>query len=249
MSLIAENIYKSYNDRLILNDISLTVNPHEIVVLTGKSGIGKTTLLNCLSLLEKADKGTIKCDGIDYTLSSHNEFKKVNLYPLATVVFQQLFLFPHLTNLENIIFGIKPNRKKSITDIFKKKNCNNLHDTIVHTLIKNNVEPTDKLISEIEAMVDELELSEFIMNYPNQSSRGEKQRIALARVMNLDSKYIFMDEITASLDGDGVDIIINTIKRLRDQGKGLFVITHDKYVAKEIADKLIVLENGRIQNV
>lgn len=201
------NLNKSFGKKQILSNINIQIKKGEVTVVRGSSGSGKTTLLRCLTLLEKPDSGKIFIDeDILEFPSKRNDFE--SFYPKITIVYQQLFLWPHLTNRENICLAIS-------------KKINN----------------QDKLLE----LIDYFQMEAFIDNYPNQSSVGQKQRIAIARALVLNPSYIFFDEITSALDSKQIDNMIQIVYDLKKQGIGMFFITHDDRVANKIGDTQVKL--------
>lgn len=206
-------ISKSFGSKLVFNDIDIEICPGQITVIEGTSGSGKTTLLRCLTLLDYPDTGTIGIDEVKYAFPMTGNNCIIFPYPQVTVVFQQLFLWPHLTNRENITLAARK--------------CNHQYQKRLNDLIEY------------------LDMKDFIDNYPNKSSVGQKQRVALARALILDPKYIFFDEITSALDIEQIDNIIKLLLDLKKNQIGIFFITHNLHVAKQVADKILYLENGK----
>jgi ABC-type methionine transport system ATPase subunit len=215
--LIAEQISKKYDHALILNKVSLTLNKGEVSVLLGPSGCGKTTLLRCLCLLDLPNSGNLQ---IDTDKLEFPQTKKTlpKIYPKINIVFQQLFLWNHLSNRENIAFPMRENG-----------------------FDKNEIE---QIISDL---VDELNLSEFIDKLPHQSSVGQKQRIAIARTLALKPKYLLLDEITSALDVVQTNSIVRKIKSLSEKKDiAILLVTHNLDVAKRVADKILFMDKGEI---
>lgn len=213
----AKGISKLIEGHQILNNINLQILPSEITVVFGPSGCGKTTLLRSLSLLDAPDSGEIIIDNYNYRFPSKN--KLTNLpYPKLTVVFQQLFLWQNLTNRENITLALN---KKNSEEYIEKQNY-------------------------LGYLITELQMENYIDKYPNQSSLGQKQRIAIARALILNPDYIFFDEITASLDTIQTAHLIKIIREIKVKNKGILFVTHNLNVAKKIADKAIFLDNGEV---
>lgn len=215
--ITAKNINKSFGTFQVLKDVSIDLNPGEITVLFGPSGCGKTTLLRNLSLLDYPDNGEIKIFEQEYKFPFKKNGKLVLPYPDLTVVFQQLFLWPHLTNKENIKLAINTKRK-------------DYENRLRYFLY----------------LVKEMEMNSYIDKFPNECSLGQKQRIAIARALVLYPKFILFDEITASLDILQTNHIIEMILHLRNSNMGFLYITHNIDLAKKIGDKLMFMEEGKI---
>lgn len=220
--LQAKNIYISINGIPILKDISIKVQPSKITCLIGPSGSGKSTALSCLSLLAKPTKGIVSVDGQEFNFDNgKNEYKNFP-YPKVTVVFQGLFLFPHLTNETNILLPLKEQNKKS---------------------------------SDFDALIDKLNIREVLKKYPNECSGGEKQRVALARQILLEPKYLLLDEVTSALDLETVNTVAKILTELKKKGTGILLITHMINLAKSISDdfyffdKGVMIEEGNIEQL
>jgi ABC-type polar amino acid transport system ATPase subunit len=210
--LVAKGICKSRDNIAVLSDVHIVVKPGEITALIGPSGAGKTTLLKVLSLIELPERGSLKIDGVSYDFPVKDKSKFLPPWPKLTVVFQQLFLWPHLTLRENIMLPLK--RKPGASDYL------------------------DHLLSRFD-------MKSFIDRYPNQASLGQRQRAALVRAMALNPKYILLDEITSSLDVEQVALILSEIRDLAKGGVGILLITHLLHFAREAADSVVFLENGK----
>lgn len=200
-------ISKSFGSKKILDGVNIEITPGEVTVVAGPSGCGKTTLLRCLSLLDNPDKGEIVVDDLTYSFPDGKN-KNPFPYPKITVVYQQLFLWPHLTNKQNITLAVENSDYKG----------------------------------SLAYLTDYFDMKGFIDNYPNQSSLGQKQRIAIARALILEPDYILFDEITSSLDTEQIDNIIEIIRDLKKKEIGIFFITHNLNVAENIGDQTIHLK-------
>ena len=211
-----KNIRKAYAGRDILKGVDLKVEQGKITCLIGPSGGGKTTLLRTLAMLEAPDQGSISIENktYDFPMAAGQGFTPP--WPEMTVVFQSLFLWPHLTLRENIIL---PAKQRGLTHI----------DAYLDELIK---------FFEMEAFID---------RYPNEASRGQQQRVALARALMLKPKYILLDEITSALDVEQVAKVLEKLQGLRDQGIGIFIITHLLGFARRASDQILFLNGGVIE--
>lgn len=209
----AFNIYKQLGKKQVLNNITLDIDDSKINVLFGPSGCGKTTLFRNLVLLDSPDSGKVEIFSNEFTFPTKKKYRNVP-YPKINFVFQQLFLYPHLTNRANILL---PFHKDNQVDI-------ELFDFYTEFF-------------SIESILD---------NYPNESSLGEKQRVAITRALILKPKFIFLDEITSALDIVQSNKIIELLKLLKDKNIGVFLITHNLEIIKQVADNLYFMEYGKI---
>lgn len=209
----AKNLYKSIGNLEILKDITLELKQGEINILFGPSGSGKTTLCRNLSLLDYPDKGEIEIFGHKYLFPQNNIIKDLP-YPKVSFVYQQLFLWPHLKNKQNILLALG-------------KEANDYK-------------------YQLEELVEFLEIKEILNQYPNESSIGQKQRVAIARALILNPEFIFFDEITSALDIVQTKNILQLIKKLRDNGIGILLVTHNLEIFKNNSDNFIFLNKGKI---
>lgn len=208
----ATNITKYANNKKILDDISLELNQGEITILFGPSGSGKTTLCRNLALLDQPDAGIIEIE--NQSFSFPNKQKTLQVPNKVNMVFQQLFLWPHLTNEENILLALDSK--------------------------------TDEKKEHFNYLVKLLNIEGILQNFPNESSVGQKQRVAIARVLILEPEFIFLDEITSALDIVQTNNIIKLLNKLKGEGIGMLIITHDLHLIEKIADKVIFMDTGKI---
>lgn len=217
MILQINNLCKSFNEEILIKDFNLTINKNEIIALVGKSGTGKTTLMRSLNNLEKIDSGSIKVDDTYLCSTSNNKCiyasrKNKRLYQNKIgMVFQDYALFSNLTVLENLI--IAPLSQK---------------------LAKRN-----ELIKKAKKLLEKVNLSDKIDDYPNILSGGQQQRVAIARALMLNPKILCFDEPTSALDSDTTNSIIHLIKDIANQGTGILIITHNNELANKVATKII----------
>ena len=216
--LSATGLTKSLGGKTILHDVAIPVNPGEITVLIGPSGSGKTTLLRALSLLDPPDSGTVAIDDAVYTFPLEEGQSIKPPWPHVTVVFQQFFLWPHLTLRRNITLPIEDKYKG------RKK----------------------VLEGRVRELIEMFDMEQFIDRYPNETSLGQRQRAAIARALILDPSYVLLDEITSALDVEQIHAILKMLQMLRDKGIGILLVTHLIDFARKAANHVVFLDNGRV---
>ena len=212
------NINKSYGENRVLNDISLKVAKGEVVSIIGPSGSGKSTLLRSIADLETVDSGSILIEGYDITEKSMDKKEKKKILLKTGMVFQNFNLFPHMTVRNNIARTLKVVKKASA---------------------KEADEITKQMLAKV-GLIDKID------NYPNELSGGQKQRAAIARAMALDPDILLFDEPTSALDPELVKEVLDLIKKLRDEKTTMLIVSHEMKFVKEISDKVIVMEKGKI---
>ena len=212
------NINKSYGENRVLNDISLKVAKGEVVSIIGPSGSGKSTLLRSIADLETIDSGSILIEGYDITEKSIDKKEKKKILLKTGMVFQNFNLFPHMTVRNNIARTLKVVKKASA---------------------KEADEITKQMLAKV-GLIDKID------NYPNELSGGQKQRAAIARAMALDPDIMLFDEPTSALDPELVKEVLDLIKKLRDEKTTMLIVSHEMKFVKEISDKVIVMEKGKI---
>lgn len=211
-----ENLNKSFGELHILKDINETVKKGEKVVIVGPSGSGKSTFLRCLNLLEKPTSGSIYFEDKDITKLSQ---KEVNLLRLKLgMVFQHFNLFQHLTIRKNITLA--PVKHKLMTQ----------------------AEADEKA----EELLKKVGLYDKADKYPSQLSGGQKQRIAIARSLAMNPEVMLFDEPTSALDPEMVGEVLNLMKELAEDGMTMVVVTHEMGFAREVASRVMFMDNGRI---
>lgn len=219
MSLIEiRGLKKRFGNNVVLDGIDLDINKGDVVAIIGPSGTGKSTLLRSLNLLEKPESGHVKVDGKEYNLTAHSAKEKLELRQQTEMVFQQFNLFKHRTALQNVMEGL----------------------TIVKKLPK--AEAKKIAISELE----KVGMSDRLNYYPKHLSGGQQQRVAIARALALNPKLLLMDEPTSALDPELVGEVLMTIKRAAKEGNTILLVTHEMDFVRNVASKIIFLENGRI---
>ncbi len=209
--LDVQHIFKTYEGRLLLNDISFQVDTGETICLLGASGSGKSTLLRIIAGLEDADSGTVSFNGIDIT-SLPPHLRDFGL------VFQDYALFPHLSVWENVAFGLKMRRLPEI-------------------------EIKERVVNSLE-MVD---LGGFEERQVTDLSGGEQQRVALARALATRPRLLMFDEPLGALDRTLREDLLQELRKILHQTTIPAVyVTHDQEEAFAIADRVLILHEGKI---
>ncbi len=200
----------------VLKGIDLDVNPSEVVVIIGASGSGKSTLLRCINFLEKFKKGTVEIDG--KVIDKNNEKMKNEMRTHVGMVFQHFNLFPHMTVLQNVIEG--PTQVKKISKA--------------------------KAVEIGKYYLEKVGLSDKEAAYPSMLSGGQKQRVAIARALGMEPSVMLFDEPTSALDPELVGEVLSVMKDLAGEGMTMVVVTHEMGFAREVADRVIYMDDGLI---
>jgi polar amino acid transport system ATP-binding protein len=221
--LTLEKITKYFGDLKAVDNINLKVKKGEKVVIVGPSGSGKSTLLRAVNLLEKVEQGRIYFENkeVGYVFKKGKRFldtpKNISfLRSEIGMVFQHFNLFPHMTALENVMEA-----PVTVKKISKQK--------------------ASQIAQEVLAKVG---LSDKKDTHPAKLSGGQKQRVAIARALAMEPKLMLFDEPTSALDPELVGEVFNTIKALAKEGMTMIIVTHQMGFAREIADRVIFMENG-----
>ena len=233
MSILeVEHICKTFEDTEVLRDISFSLEKGQVVSIIGSSGSGKTTLLRCLNFLERPDKGVIRVNGEvlfdaeDVFTRQEAEIRKKRLH--FGLVFQSFNLFPQYTALGNVMLA-KELQAKERPDYKEKKK--EIHEEIE---------------AQAEMLLDQMGLSDRKGNYPHQLSGGQCQRVAIARALALQPDILCFDEPTSALDPELTGEVLRVIKSLADQKTTMIIVTHEMAFARDVADQVIFMDDGRI---
>jgi polar amino acid transport system ATP-binding protein len=214
------NLQKSYGNLDVLKNITFEVNKNDVVAIIGPSGSGKSTLLRSLVNLEKINNGSVRI-GEDYlvkngTYSNPQEIKRITTK--MGMVFQHFNLFPHLTVKDNL--ELAPKMVKSESAEVVRKNSADL--------------------------LEKVGLSTKESVYPANLSGGQKQRVAIARALMMNPDILLFDEPTSALDPELTGEVLKVIKMLAEEHMTMIIVTHEMGFAKEIANKIIFMDNGEI---
>jgi len=213
------NVTKRFGDRVILDKISLTIPPGEIVALLGPSGGGKSTLIRCLNGLNTFDSGEIEVGPHRLVAGSRNHRGDVQQVRQSFgMIFQDFQLFPHLSVLDNITEA--PIRVLALGPSAARDRA--------HLLLKR------------------VGMADFANAFPQQLSGGQKQRVAIARALAMQPRGLLCDEITSALDPELKDDVLDVLVDLKKDGLTMILVTHEIGFARRAADRVVVLCDGRI---
>jgi ABC-type polar amino acid transport system ATPase subunit len=214
-------VTKRFGDRLILDDISLSINRGETVAIIGPSGGGKSTLLRCINGLNHWQAGTVRVE--QHQLAAEGNTRaagdaKRQIRQLVGMIFQDFQLFPHLSVLENV--ALAP----------------------VHVLGSSRHAATDQA----QSLLARVGLADRAAAYPEQLSGGQKQRVAIARALAMQPRALLCDEITSALDPELKHEVLEVLEDLKRDGMTLLMVTHEIGFARRVADRVLVLAGGKI---
>jgi len=239
--LEVQNIHKSFGKVKVLDGISFSIEQGEVIAILGSSGSGKTTLLRSLNFLETPDVGKILLGGqtlFDAELAksvSDAETRRRRLH--FGLVFQSFNLFPQYTVLKNVMLA-----PELLYDEEIAKNCKS---PAARKVAKR------ERYAEIEATARELlhavGLDEKADSYPCMLSGGQQQRVAIARALALKPEILCFDEPTSALDPELTGEVLRVIRSLKDQGYTMIVVTHEMEFARGVADRIIYMADGVIE--
>lgn len=207
-------VSKQFGQNRVLDEVSLTVNPGEVIVILGPSGCGKSTLLRTLNGLEPIQGGDIRFDG--ERLDANTDWQR--LRQRIGMVFQSYHLFPNLTVLENVLLGPVQVQKR---------------------------ERAEALL-QAEQLLTRIGLWERRHDYPRQLSGGQQQRIAIVRALCMNPQVMLFDEVTAALDPEMVQEVLEVIRDLAGSGMTLLIVTHELAFAQAVADRIVFMDGGHI---
>lgn len=216
--LSIRDLHMKYNDNEVLKGINLDVKNGEKIIIMGTSGSGKSTMLRCINHLEKATAGEMIFDGkkIEFNNWKKHDIQYVRLN--TSMVFQNYNLFAHKTALENITEGLIHVRKM------------NRHEAIEIA----------------ETYLEKTGMIEWKDRYPSMMSGGQQQRVGIARALALQPQIIMFDEPTSALDPELVGEVLKVMRQVAEAGITMLVVTHEVAFARDVADKIAILDQGVI---
>ena len=217
--LEVKNLKKHFGSTDVLKGVSFSLEKGQVLAIIGSSGSGKTTLLRCLNFLEEPDEGQILVNGQMLGRSNDEQLRKSRLH--FGLVFQNFNLFPQYTVLENV--------------------------TLAPTLLKKGTpaEIKEKALN----LLEQVGLTEKVNAYPYQLSGGQQQRVAIARALAMDPEVLCFDEPTSALDPELTGEVLRVIRSLKDGEHTMVVVTHEMEFAKSVADVVIYMADGVIEEM
>ena len=213
-----ENVVKAFDENLVLNGVSITVNDGDVIAILGPSGSGKTTLIRCANYLTKADKGSLIMDGEEYDLKNISKKDLMKYRSKVGFVFQNYNLYGNKTVLQNVTLGL----------------------TVAHKMKKKEAEEIGMKLLQKVGMAEKRDF------YPSKLSGGQQQRVAIARALASSPEVVFFDEPTSALDPELTGEVLNVMKQLADEGTTMIVVTLEMEFARRVANRVIFMENGVI---
>ena len=225
--LVIRDLHKTFGDHEVLKGISLDANAGDVISIIGSSGSGKSTLLRCINFLEQPSNGTIKLNGekLRTVFDKKGNLKVVDpkqLQKMRTqlmMVFQHFNLWSHMTVLENVIEGP------------------------IHVLGVKRAEAEERA----RKYLRKVGLPESVESkYPAFLSGGQQQRVAIARALAMEPEVMLFDEPTSALDPELVGEVLKVMQSLAEEGRTMIVVTHEMGFAREVADRVIFMDEGRI---
>ena len=221
--IVVEAIVKRYGAETVLDRVSLSVSPGQVMVVIGPSGSGKSTLLRCLARLEPIQRGHIfiggalSAKGTEEPPDRHGKAADGSSHDVG-MVFQSYNLFPHLSVLDNV------------------------------TLAPRRVLGVDRAQAEAMAMdlLKRVGLEDKRDVFPTRLSGGQQQRAAIARALAMTPRVMLFDEVTSALDPELVGEVLKTMRSLAEQGMTMLVVTHEMGFARDVADEVIFMDKGMI---
>ncbi len=212
----------------MLKDVSLEISEREVVVILGPSGSGKSTLLRCINHLEPIDGGTIEVRGIRLGPGARNgKSRRESPKQIEAIrrevgmVFQQFNLFPHLTVLQNIMEAPLTVRKL----------------------------PRQEAERRAIELLTKVGLADKASAYPAKLSGGQQQRVAIARALAMQPEAMLFDEVTSALDPELTGEVLRVMRQLAREGMTMICVTHEMGFAREVADRIVFMDQGEIVEV
>ena len=219
--ICVENLHKWFGMLHVLRGISFSVHEREVLVIIGRSGSGKSTMLRCINYLEEPSSGciTIAGEGVECAPGKPVKQQQILALRLGTgMVFQEFNLFPHMTAIENVIEGLVTVKKMS----------------------KSEAIPVGEKYLRKVGLLEKRDV------HPIRLSGGQKQRVAIARALAMEPKVMLFDEPTSALDPELIGEVLDVMKELAYDGMTMIVVTHEMGFARYVADRVMYVDQGLI---
>jgi ABC-type polar amino acid transport system ATPase subunit len=210
------NLSKKFGERTILKNLSMRINEGETISIIGPSGAGKSTFLRCINLLETPDSLEMDIDSLSVSVPGISKKQTLMVRRKTSMVFQQYNLFKNKTAIENVMEPL-------IT-------VKNLQKEVAYDISLKALKSVG--------------MQEKIDSFPKQLSGGQQQRVGIARAAAIEPKIMLFDEPTSSLDPESIQGILELIKEQRDKGYTMLIVTHEMNFARQVSDRIFVMENG-----
>ena len=217
--LEVKNLKKNFGANQVLKDVSFSLEEGQVLAIIGSSGSGKTPLLRCLNFLETPDSGEICVNGKQLLSESEEEIRQNRLH--FGLVFQNFNLFPQYTVFQNV--------------------------TLAPTLL--NVDKPEAIQEKAHQLIARVGLSQKENSYPYQLSGGQQQRVAIARALAMNPQVLCFDEPTSALDPELTGEVLRVIRELKNTHSTMIVVTHEMEFAKSVADVVIYMADGVIEEM
>ena len=246
------NIRKSFGKTEVLKGISFTLEKGEVLSIIGSSGSGKTTLLRCLNFLEFAEEGTISVngsvifDGSNTKKMSDSDIRSNRLH--FGLVFQQFNLFPQYSVLGNVLLARRLLDAQSVKDKKRElKSAGIRGKELKSELSVFAAEAEKRANADALSIIERVGLSDKLNAYPCELSGGQCQRVAIARALALTPDILCFDEPTSALDPELTGEVLRVIRGLKSGDRTMIVVTHEMEFARSVADKVIFIADGVIE--
>lgn len=212
----SRNLTKKFGKLTVFENLNINVKKGEVLVIIGPSGSGKSTFLRCLNHIEIPTDGEVFVEGKKLNIKNKKELRKT--IEKVGMVFQNFNLFPHKTVLQNIMEAPLTVKKENKEEVLQKA----------------------------EKLLEKVGLKDKANIYPSKLSGGQKQRVAIARALAMNPDIMLFDEPTSALDPELVGEVLIVMKDLAKEGITMVVVTHEMGFAKEVADRVIFMDGGKI---
>lgn len=219
VNIFLKNVKKEYGEKIILNNINLSIEDNSLNIILGKSGAGKSTLLNIIGLLDNPTDGKVIIRGNEIKDLNNNQIADLRMNDIG-FVFQSFYLNPKLKAYENVMIPMY------INDFYKSEN----------------------LEEKAKSLLKIFDLEEKFDHFPDELSGGEQQRVAIARAIANNPSIIIADEPTGNLDKENEELVLKLLKKLSKEGKSVIIVTHNESLTK-YADRVFYLTCGNLEEV